>query len=633
MNSYDVFDTIIGRLCYRGTEIFELIENIKKIKNFKNLRIQNESESIDKTYSKLEKILNMNMEEIKELELNMEYDLSFPIKKYLNLIKDGDILVSDMYLSEEQIRKLINKHKHIDNKIYVSLGNKANQTFWRTPIAKNIKLHVGDNYTSDYRNAIINGINASWISNIETNDIEKYFINNFSKELGYIIRAIRLSIQEYTYYLTPYVTSTFLPIGILLCYYLFDIIKKNNIENVIFLSRDGYWFYHIFKILFPEIPSYYKYSSRLGISKSSKKIIDDINSISGSKILFDLVGSGKTIGSIMNNLENTSYFLAFVHGIYYTTINNCFIFDKIDDKIHSNIEEIFSAPHGSLNSDYSLLNPEYNILELKPYMIAINLLNTYLNVYKKYSDINMNINKNILPFIKSYKSFLPHINEHNKNYNTFTLKFFSQIEQDKYYIENICKYKCNGIFLDIGAYDGITGSNTYFLETILNWSGILIEANPESYHKCIKTRTSKCYNNAIYKDDDILIDFIIPKGDELDGGKEQLAGIKEYIKEESLQYFSKNYKENDVIKVKTKNINTILEENKIYHIDYMSLDIEGYELEVLKTINFDKFKIYYITVEHGCIQSYQESIRNFLLSKGYNFVRNNKWDDEYQLIV
>ena len=58
------------------------------------------------------------------------------------------------------------------------------------------------------------------------------------------------------------------------------------------------------------------------------------------------------------------------------------------------------------------------------------------------------------------------------------MTYYSQIEQDKYYIENISKGKRNGIFLDIGANDGLFGSNTATLELEYGWSGLCIEANP-----------------------------------------------------------------------------------------------------------------------------------------------------------
>jgi hypothetical protein len=64
----------------------------------------------------------------------------------------------------------------------------------------------------------------------------------------------------------------------------------------------------------------------------------------------------------------------------------------------------------------------------------------------------------------------------------------------------------------------------------------------------------------------------------------------------------------------------------------MSLDIEGYELEVLKQIDFTKFHIAYLTVEHANISHYQKEINAYLVSQGYQLERHNHHDDEYRRV-
>jgi len=57
-------------------------------------------------------------------------------------------------------------------------------------------------------------------------------------------------------------------------------------------------------------------------------------------------------------------------------------------------------------------------------------------------------------------------------------KYYSQLGQDKWVLEKL-DYKENGFFIEIGAYDGITLSNTYSLEKDFGWDGICVECNPE----------------------------------------------------------------------------------------------------------------------------------------------------------
>ena len=89
IDSFDVFDTLIGRLCYTGKNIFDIIEKKTKLKEFKNNRIKFETQTrnFDKTYDLLEIYYNKNMKEIKNLELKLELEMSFPIIKYLKNVK------------------------------------------------------------------------------------------------------------------------------------------------------------------------------------------------------------------------------------------------------------------------------------------------------------------------------------------------------------------------------------------------------------------------------------------------------------------------------------------------------------------------------------------------------------------
>jgi len=83
--------------------------------------------------------------------------------------------------------------------------------------------------------------------------------------------------------------------------------------------------------------------------------------------------------------------------------------------------------------------------------------------------------------------------------------------------------------------------------------------------------------------------------------------------------------------VETISVNTLLEKyNAPNVIDYISLDIEGLEFDILQSFDFNKYKVLTWTVEHNLVNT-QESINNFfnilylLLSKNYS-VKSNKWD-------
>ena len=199
-----------------------------------------------------------------------------------------------------------------------------------------------------------------------------------------------------------------------------------------------------------------------------------------------------------------------------------------------------------------------------------------------------------------------------------------QFEQDKFFNELFFKNKKDGVFIDIGAHDGITGSNTWFFEKKLGWKGICIEPLPNVFKNLTENRNCICVNAAM-ADKEGSATFR-----QVTGYSEMLSGIeanydsthKERIEKEivamggSYQY----------IEVPTVRLSTLLEKNTMYHIDFMSLDIEGGELEVLKTIDFKRFYIAAIAVENN----YQTTeMREFLESQGFRFVARVHIDEMY----
>ena len=77
------------------------------------------------------------------------------------------------------------------------------------------------------------------------------------------------------------------------------------------------------------------------------------------------------------------------------------------------------------------------------------------------------------------------------------MEYKSQHKQDEF-IVNYFKEKRNGVFVDIGAHDGITLSNTYILEKEYGWTGICIEPMEHEYKKLEACRSCITYNCACY---------------------------------------------------------------------------------------------------------------------------------------
>lgn len=197
----------------------------------------------------------------------------------------------------------------------------------------------------------------------------------------------------------------------------------------------------------------------------------------------------------------------------------------------------------------------------------------------------------------------------------------SQFEQDTHVLE-VYNNKRNGYFIEIGAYDGIESSNTYVLEKDFGWSGICVECNPRFYNSLVNSRDCHKSNFAIYNTNGLVLDFF-------DSG-----GYSGLVYTNNHAHIANDTK----IKVHTKTLTTLLDEvNAPHFIEYLSLDTEGSEYDILKVHDFDKYKIGYICVEHNRVEKNRVAIRELLESKGYKFARENgdsQWgiiDDEYIL--
>lgn len=192
---------------------------------------------------------------------------------------------------------------------------------------------------------------------------------------------------------------------------------------------------------------------------------------------------------------------------------------------------------------------------------------------------------------------------------------YSQVGQDICVIEEVYKKKRNGFFVDVGASHGINLSNTYLLEKDYGWNGICIEPHPRFFEKLVKNRTAKCVQCAAYSEGGQEVEFVVAG---------VLSGIADHID------FHKSALDKEKIVVATERLTDILDRHDApCFIDYLSLDTEGSELEVLKGTDLNKYTFGFITVEHNWVEPRRSEIRDLLLKYGYAFYREERHDDYY----
>ena len=195
-------------------------------------------------------------------------------------------------------------------------------------------------------------------------------------------------------------------------------------------------------------------------------------------------------------------------------------------------------------------------------------------------------------------------------------KYKSQIGQDKYISEHIFNNKKNGFFIELGATDGIALSNTYYFEKELGWNGLVIEPNPNYKEQLDKNRSCHKAYELVYSQRGLNRNFSVVSCPELSGINNHLGNIGKCEVTEN-------------ISLKTITLTELLDNiNAPKYIDYLSLDTEGSELEILKGLDMKKYTIGYISVEHN-YGHLRGEIQKYLLTRNYFYSRWNKFDDEY----
>ncbi len=190
----------------------------------------------------------------------------------------------------------------------------------------------------------------------------------------------------------------------------------------------------------------------------------------------------------------------------------------------------------------------------------------------------------------------------------FTLKtgslFNGQIYQDRW-VCDMLDYKKGGFFLDIGAFDGVQISNTYYLEKHLAWNGICIEAGEKNFKELVKHRDCVCLNMVV-SDVNGWVDF----AENWTVGK-----IGEGKKTESIT------------------IDALLTNWKVPKvIDYISLDVEGQEYNVITKFPFKDYRVRVWTIEHNAHEDngeMRDKIRELMIKNRYKLYREQSFEDWY----
>lgn len=156
-----------------------------------------------------------------------------------------------------------------------------------------------------------------------------------------------------------------------------------------------------------------------------------------------------------------------------------------------------------------------------------------------------------------------------------SMEFFSQYGEDRWIVEHL-NIPDKGVFIEIGAFNGVNCSNTIYFEK-KGWTGLLVEADPENASRCYYNRKCQTVHCAVSNDKGFKKFFVNPK----DHGLSGLIGSGEEIK------------------VETRRAEELISLLEIDHIHIASIDIEGTELDAWKSFGMYKDKVSILIIEYN----------------------------------
>lgn len=229
------------------------------------------------------------------------------------------------------------------------------------------------------------------------------------------------------------------------------------------------------------------------------------------------------------------------------------------------------------------------------------------------------------------------------------MSFKSQAGEDKFLYEHFFSNKRNGVYIELGAMGGLEYSNTYFFEKELGWSGVLIEPNRFNYKKLQVNRPSNYLFNELvsnntepvvyrYFEDAISgvsgVESTMPRTHFeifFDSEKWCSASTHTSANKECMCWW-KVLQPQGRESITPVSLTEIMKRTPITEVDFLSLDVEGHEYEVLESWDFS-IPINVILIEMlGVDKIRDELCRKKLKDNNYRFYSKCAHNEVYTLI-
>jgi len=237
---------------------------------------------------------------------------------------------------------------------------------------------------------------------------------------------------------------------------------------------------------------------------------------------------------------------------------------------------------------------------------------TYLNFTSGLPKDILVLNSKLSTMLKVF-DYLKNDNNNNELFQRFLRNSISnsnilesQFLQDCF-VDTLFEGIEGGCFIEIGVGDGKRISNTYFLEKYRNWHGLLCEPSLRWHESIISNRAAFLVKNAITNRSGEILKF----AEVLNDGEQ--STLLNFLNSDG--HDRANFKEYDVL---SSTFDDVVSSNlKTNIIDYLSIDTEGSELDIISGIDFKKYEIRCISVEHNYESKKLDKIREILINNNY----------------
>jgi len=317
--SFDLFDTLVARKCFDPLEIFRIVEAKAALPNFALIRHRVEMSMFGKTeyglddiYEQMVNLGSISRQQaalLKRMELQEEWNNLFPIKEVIAHVEPNDIIISDMYLPYEFVRKILDEKCGLSNKLYLSNYGKHHRLIWpKVKEAHDLCRHYGDNIHADIIGAAESGIQPILVSISKWSKAEEILKSIGLEGYAKVVRKTRLEIAHgnpSTVNAMKAQVAINLPLLLLSSLWLLREAKQSGAKRVLTCARDCNLLHriltshHFVRAGFPT-------TRYIGISRTLCQKGEDayeayiLNQTSdGVALLVDLVGTGQSLTQLI----------------------------------------------------------------------------------------------------------------------------------------------------------------------------------------------------------------------------------------------------------------------------------------------------------------------------------------------